>query len=65
VRQRLLEYMDLRTEAWQLIATGARTNDADKMRRGNEKHAAAAKLMATPPEKPGTADQGAQGKGQR
>ncbi len=60
-RQRLLDYMDLRTEGWQLIATGARTNDAAKLRLGNEKHAAAAKLLATQPsqteessDKPGT-----------
>ena len=55
--------MDLRTEAWQLIATAARTNDADKMRRGNEKHKAAAKLLATP--LPGDADQAKQPPDQR
>ena len=48
-RQRLLDYMDLRAEGWQLIATGARTNDAAKLRLGNEKHAAAARLLAAPP----------------
>jgi hypothetical protein len=47
-RQRLLDYMDLRAQGWELIATGARTNDAAKLRLGNEKHAAAAKLLATP-----------------
>lgn len=46
--QRLLQYMDLRAEGWQLIATGARTNDEAKFRLGSEKHAEAEKLMAAP-----------------
>jgi len=44
-RQRFLDYMALRAEAWQLVANGARTNDPKQIQQAAAKNAAAMKLL--------------------
>jgi membrane associated rhomboid family serine protease len=44
-RQRFLDYMTLRAEAWQLVAKGVSDNDPKQIRLAGEKNAAAAKLL--------------------
>jgi len=44
-RQRFLDYMALRAEAWQLVAKGVSDNDPKQIRLAAEKNAAAVKLL--------------------
>jgi len=44
-RQRFLDYMVLRAEAWQLVAKGVSDNDPKQIRLAGEKNAAAVKLL--------------------
>lgn len=46
--RRLLDYMSLRMEGWQLMAAGLRSNDKNLVQRGNSKQLEAMKLMQAP-----------------
>lgn len=48
VRDRLVQYVGLRTEGWKLIAAGIKNNDPKAMADAAAKHAEAAKLLQPP-----------------